>query len=210
MPGPSTASFDETKHPRGQPDNPGKFKARPLPTPPKPTPRRAAPDPQEPKPALFATVMRDSGQWSVALKGRSVGLIAVGTKAAAVTWAEEYLAGNGGGEITVTDRAGTMQRRYIVRAAPRERPSKVTVRCAKRGARVVYGQNVEEDLSYGRATDHSSRAEALERARSHLAGLGGGEVEIQNTAGAVIGSETVPAPEWWLGDESLAGPVDRP
>ena len=37
MPGVSAAAFDETKHPRGQPDNPGKFRRRPLPTPPKAT-----------------------------------------------------------------------------------------------------------------------------------------------------------------------------
>ena len=35
--------FDETKHPRGQPDNAGKFKSKPVPTPPKATPRRRQP-----------------------------------------------------------------------------------------------------------------------------------------------------------------------
>ena len=155
--------------------------------------------------------MRDCGQWSVALKGRSVGLIAVGTKAEAVAWAEEYLAGNGGGEMTVTDRAGGMQRRCIVRAAPRERPAKVTVRCAKRGATVVYGSDVEEALVYGRGTSHRSRAAALERARSHLANhCGGGEIEIQNPAGTVTGRETVSPPEWWLGDDTPPGPGDGP
>ena len=201
--------FDETKHPRGQPENRGRFKGKPIPAPPKATARNrrgepgAGTQPSEPKPTLFATVMRDCGQWSVALKGRSVGLIAVGSKADAVTWAEEYLAGNGGGEMTITDRAGSMQRRCIVRAAPRKQPAKVTVRCAKRGATVVYGSDVEEDLVYGRGTSHRSRTAALERARSHLANhYGGGEIEIQNPAGTVIGQETVPAPDWWLGDET--------
>ena len=32
--------FDESKHPRGQADNPGKFKSKPVPTPPTATPRR--------------------------------------------------------------------------------------------------------------------------------------------------------------------------
>ena len=109
----------------------------------------------------------------------------------------------GGGEVAVTDSRGDTQRRYVVRAASRAEPAKVTVRHAKRGAKVVIGRNVEEDLLYGRATSHRSRAEALERARSHLANhYGGGEIEIQNPAGTVIGHEAVPAPEWWLGDET--------
>ena len=90
MTGGSAASFDETKHSRGQPDNPGKFKARPLPIPPKATSRQATR--AAPRPTLFAKVMRDSGQWSVALTGRSVGLVALRNKAEAVAWAEEYLA----------------------------------------------------------------------------------------------------------------------
>ena len=39
MPSP-THGFDESQHPRGQPDNAGKFKSRPLPTPPKVRPQR--------------------------------------------------------------------------------------------------------------------------------------------------------------------------
>ena len=200
MPGLSAAAFDETKHSRGQPDNPGKFKARSLPVPPKATPRQATR--AAPKPTLFAKVMRDSGQWSVALTGRSVGFVALGNKAEAVAWAEQYLASDGGGEITVTDRSGSSTRRYIVRATPSQQPAKVTVRHAKRGAKVVYGQDVDLDLMYGRATSHRSRDEALERARSHLVGRGGGEVEIQNPAGTVIEREVVPAPDWWMGDET--------
>ena len=66
----------------------------------------------------------------------------------------------------------------------------------------MYGQDVDLDLMYGRGTSHRSRDEALERARSHLVGRGGGEVEIQNPAGTVIEREVVPAPEWWMGDET--------
>lgn len=43
MPSPPPTGFDESKHPRGQPDNPGKFKSRPLPTPPEARPRRRSP-----------------------------------------------------------------------------------------------------------------------------------------------------------------------
>ena len=202
MPG-APATFDEAKHPRGQPDNSGQFKRRSLPTPPKATSRRAtSATPQQAEPTLFARVMRDCGQWKVALDGRSVGFVGVGGKAEAIAWAEGYMRSNGGGEVAVTDSRGDVQRRYIVRAVPRDRPAKVTVRHAKRGAKVVYGRYVEEDLVYGRATSYSSRAEALERARSHLANnYGGGAVVIQNRAGTVIGKETVPPPEWWLGDE---------
>lgn len=195
----SAVGFDETKHPRGQPDNRGKFKRRSVPTPPK-----ATQAPPEPKPTLFAKVMRDCGQWKFALSGRSVGFIEAGTKAEAVAWAEDYMQSNGGGEITITDARGDVQRRYIVRAAHRAQPAKVTVRHAKRGAKVVYGSKVEEDLLCGRATSHRSRAEALERARSHLADYGGGEIEIQNPTGTVIGQEIVPPPEWWLGEETAA------
>ena len=200
----SSVGFDEAVHPRGQPDNPGKFKRRALPTPPKASSRQATRASREPKPTLFAKVMRDSGQWSFALSGRSVGLIEAGTKAEAVSWAEDYMRSNGGGEIRVTDSRGDVQRRYIVRAAHRAQLAKVTVRHAKRGAKVVYGPKVEEALLYGRATSHRSRAEALERARAHLADYGGGEIEIQNPAGTVIGQETVPPPEWWLGEEAAA------
>ena len=35
--------FDEAKHPRGQLDNAGQFKGKPVPTPPKATPRRRQP-----------------------------------------------------------------------------------------------------------------------------------------------------------------------
>ena len=42
----SSPDFDETKHPRGQPDNPGKFKRRPLPAPPL-VKRRGSGEPQE-------------------------------------------------------------------------------------------------------------------------------------------------------------------
>ena len=39
----SSDGFDETKHPRGQPDNPGKFKGKPIPAPPPAGRRRPAP-----------------------------------------------------------------------------------------------------------------------------------------------------------------------
>ena len=38
-----TTEFDGSKHPRGQPDNAGKFKRKPVPTPPKATLRRRQP-----------------------------------------------------------------------------------------------------------------------------------------------------------------------
>lgn len=38
----SPAGFDETRHPRGQPDNPGKFRGKPIPAPPSPGRRRPA------------------------------------------------------------------------------------------------------------------------------------------------------------------------
>lgn len=38
----SSAGFDEMKHPRGQPDNPGKFRGKPIPAPPSPGRRRPA------------------------------------------------------------------------------------------------------------------------------------------------------------------------
>lgn len=44
MPGSTpSAGFDETKHPRGQSDNAGKFKGKPAPAPPKASPRRRKP-----------------------------------------------------------------------------------------------------------------------------------------------------------------------
>ena len=39
----SAAAFDETLHPRGQPENPGQFKGKPAPPPPKASPRRRRP-----------------------------------------------------------------------------------------------------------------------------------------------------------------------
>ena len=44
MPGSSpSAAFDESQHPRGQPDNPGQFKGKPTPAPPTASPRRRKP-----------------------------------------------------------------------------------------------------------------------------------------------------------------------
>ena len=39
----SPGGFDEAQHPRGQPDNPGKFKGKPIPAPPSPGRRRPPP-----------------------------------------------------------------------------------------------------------------------------------------------------------------------
>ena len=53
VPNPTSPSgFDEAKHPRGRPDNPGKFKGKPIPAPPPPDRRRPPPAVRTPTSAL--------------------------------------------------------------------------------------------------------------------------------------------------------------
>ena len=44
-----SSNFDESKHPRGQPDNPGQFKRKPAPEPPKATPRQRQSEAETPR-----------------------------------------------------------------------------------------------------------------------------------------------------------------
>ena len=113
----SPHSFDEGKHPRGQPDNAGKFKGKPLPTPPKASPRRVATRAEVERLQTVESQMARQVQTAVWLFVAAcaaavwLSLLPIGTAVQAVAWAA-----GGAALVLLAVRSTRLSRAWTARA----------------------------------------------------------------------------------------------